>query len=263
MGSETIHRIMKVGLCVALIAGIILAYAQLPALEKKAEAFTKWVTSHPYWGPFVIGAIYMVAEVLFVPRVLLTVGTGFALKMAYGTTSKSLLIGVPVVVLAAFVASVVSFLMGRYIFKTSAKNLAAKYPLIGAIDKAMESDGFFLMTLLHFCPLVPFSILNFVIGITSMSLLDFCLSIIGIIPGTIVYILMGTSIQDVRDIVSAKKSSKNSQINLAFVITGSLIGLIGIAYTSYVTKKYFDEIVKKAEEEKRFAEFDNDQQDVP
>ena len=198
---------------------------------------------------------------LFVPRVLLTVGTGFALKMAYGTTSQSLLVGVPVVVVAAFVASVVSFLMGRYIFKESAANLAAKYPLIGAIDKAMESDGFFLMTLLHFCPLVPFTVLNFIIGITSMGLVDFCLSIIGIIPGTVVYILMGTSIQDVRDIVSARKSSKNSKINLAFIIAGTLIGLIGIAYTSYVTKKYFDEIVTKAEEEKRFEEFDNDQQE--
>ena len=205
----------------------------------------------------------MVAEVLFVPRVLLTVGTGFALKMAYGTTAKSLLIGVPVVVLAAFVASVVSFLLGRYIFKTSAKSLAAKYPLIGALDKAMESDGFFLMTLLHFCPLVPFTILNFVIGITSMGLLDFCLSIIGIIPGSVVYILMGTSIQDVRDIVSDKKSSKNARLNLAFIITGTIIGLLGIAYTSYVTKKYFDEIVQKSEEEKRFADFDNDQQDAP
>jgi len=205
----------------------------------------------------------MVAEVLFVPRVLLTVGTGFALKMAYGTTSKSLLIGVPVVVLAAFLASVVSFLMGRYIFKASAKNLAAKYPLIGAVDRAMESDGFFLMTLLHFCPLIPFTVLNFVIGITSMSLLDFCLSIVGIVPGTIVYILMGTSIQDVRDIVSAKKSSKNSKINMALIITGTLVGLVGIAYTSYVTKRYFDEIVKKAEEEKSFEDFDNDQEEAP
>ena len=92
----------------------------------------------------------MVAEVLFIPRIFLTVGTGFTLKMAYGTTAKSHLVGVPVVILAAFVASVASFLMGRYIFKTSAKSWAEKYPLVGAIDKAMETDGFFLMKLLHF-----------------------------------------------------------------------------------------------------------------
>lgn len=110
----------------------------------------------------------------------------------------------------------------------------------------METNGFFLMTLLHFCPLIPFSILNFVIGITSMRLSDFCLSIIGVLPGSFVYILMGTSIHDVQDIISEKSSSKNNSLNLAFIITGSTISLIGIAYTSYVTKQYFDEIVENA-----------------
>ena len=188
----------------------------------------------------------MLAEVFFIPRTLITIGTGYALKMSYGTTSHALVIGVPLVIIAAFIASVASFLLGRYIFKTSAANLAAKYPLIGAIDKALDTDGFYLMTLLHFCPLISFSILNFIIGITSMRFIPFCLSIIGILPGTIIYLLMGTSISDVRDIISSKNTKHNAKLNLYFVIAGTIIGLIGIAYTSWVTKRYFDEIVEKS-----------------
>jgi uncharacterized membrane protein YdjX (TVP38/TMEM64 family) len=116
MSSETLQRIIKVGLCIILIVGMVFTYYQLSELKKQLETFIKWVNSHPYWGPVAISAIYMVAEVLFVPRILLTVGTGFALKMVYQTTSKCLLIGVPVVTLASFVASVISFLLGRYIF---------------------------------------------------------------------------------------------------------------------------------------------------
>lgn len=147
--------------------------------------------------------------------------------------------------LSALLASIISFLIGRYIFSSQAKEIASKYPLIEAIDRAMETDGFYLMTLLHFCPLISFSIINFVIGITSMKIMDFCLSIVGILPSTIICLLMGTSISNLNEVFNGDKNNKNnSKLELYLVVGGSIIGLLGLIYTSYIVRGYFDEIMK-------------------
>ena len=67
---ETLHRIAKFTLCVAIICGIVAGWTQLPELENKAEDFTEWVGLHPKTGMLVIGGIFMIAEILFVPRIL-------------------------------------------------------------------------------------------------------------------------------------------------------------------------------------------------
>ena len=57
----------------------------------------------------------------------------------------------------------------------------------------MISDGLLLMVLLHMSPMVPFSILNFVVGMTAMKQKDFITSLIAVIPGTVVFLMVGTT----------------------------------------------------------------------
>ena len=141
---------------------------------------------------------------MFFPRSILTIGAGYALRKAYHDSYEAIWIGVPVVCITASLGSAIHFLLGRYIFRSSAKSYIKKYPIITAIDKAVESDGLVLLTLLHMSPVVPFSILNFVVGVTSMRFRDFVLSMVGVLPGTIVYIMIGTTISDVTDVISGK-----------------------------------------------------------
>ena len=96
------------------------------------------MAEHPALGPIAIGIVYILAETLFFPRTILTVGTGFAFMKAYDSVFKSILVGMPTVVLAASIGSIIHFTLGRYIFQTKARKIASKYPIIGAIDKAME-----------------------------------------------------------------------------------------------------------------------------
>ena len=213
-------------------------------IESNIELFIVWVSNHPFLGPLAIALVYILAETMFFPRTILTVGTGFAFMEAYDSVFKSLLVGMPTVVLAASVGSIIHFTLGRYIFQSEARKVASKYPIIGAIDKALEKQGFLLMTLLHASPIVPFGILNFVVGITSMKFKDFCLSMVGIVPGSFVQIMVGTTFKDASDIISGHSSphsDKNTE--LIVMIIGTIIGCGGIIWTSFVAKKYFDEII--------------------
>lgn len=115
---------------------------------------------------------------------------------AYDDISKTLYIGIPLVTFSCSISSLIHFGAGRFIFSSTARRMSEKYPIFRAIDKAMLSDGLLLMVMLHMSPMVPFSILNFIIGMTAMRLQDFLFSLIAVIPGTIVFILVGTTFQD-------------------------------------------------------------------
>lgn len=192
---------------------------------------------------------YIVAETLFFPRSILSIAAGYALRKAYGNSDKTLLVGIPLTSFAGSVGSVIHFGMGRYIFRDTAKALCARYPIFKALDKALVTDGFILMTLLHMSPMVPFSILNFCVGMSAMSFKDFCMSFIGVIPGSVVFVLIGTTLSDIHDLINGKSTlnKREQKIELTFVSIGSVLGIAAIIWTSIVTKKYFDEIVAENE----------------
>jgi len=68
-----------------------------------------------------------------------------------------------------------------------------------AIDKAIETEGLFLVFLLRLCPLMPLSLFNFIIGITSLSFGDYIIGLLGIIPATVGYVFIGTTLSDIEE----------------------------------------------------------------
>jgi hypothetical protein len=104
--------------------------------------------------------------------------------------------------------------------------------------------------MLRLCPLVPFSVLNFCVGFTSLTWFNFVISLIGIIPSTVIYVYIGTGISDITDAFDGKKDLYDNTIVLSTAIIGSLLGLIGIIWTSCVANKYLNEAIKNAQSEK-------------
>ena len=47
------------------------------------------------------------------------------------------------------------------------------------------------MFLLRLSPVAPFNVLNYALGLTTISLADFALASIGMVPGTVVYAYFG------------------------------------------------------------------------
>ena len=92
-------------------------------------------------------------------------------------------------------------LLGRFVFKDYAIKLKEKYPIIKALDKAIETEGLKLIFLMRLCPLIPFTLFNFAIGVTGMKLKDYCIGMIAIIPTTVAYVFLGTTISDIEDAI--------------------------------------------------------------
>ena len=84
------------------------------------------------------------------------------------------------------------------------KNLAEKYVLMKAISAAIQEQGPKLIFLLRLCPLIPFNAFNYLMGITGVSATDFAIGSLGMIPATLVYVFLGTTISDIADAASGK-----------------------------------------------------------
>ena len=86
----------------------------------------------------------------------------------------------------AMIGSLLAMLLGRYLFRRLIERRALRFRTFRAIDAALRKEGLRLTVLLRLCPLLPFSLLNYFFGLTSVSVRHFLLGGIGMIPGTIV-----------------------------------------------------------------------------
>lgn len=141
---------------------------------------------YPLAGPFAVAEAYIFCTVLFIPGSIPALGAGFAFKQAYNNTWRATLVGTAAVWLGASVGAWIAMLLGRFVFKDWAIKKAEKYPLINAINIAIESEGLKLIFLLRLCPLIPFNALNYLMGITNISVKHYNIGSIGMIPGTMV-----------------------------------------------------------------------------
>jgi uncharacterized membrane protein YdjX (TVP38/TMEM64 family) len=74
----------------------------------------------------------------------------------------------PQVWVCAVFGETVSFLLGRFLLKKWVKELTADWPMWSALDAALSEDGWKLVALLRVSPVVPFSIINYALGSSSL-----------------------------------------------------------------------------------------------
>ena len=93
--------------------------------------------------------------------------------------------------------------------------------------------------LLRLSPLVPFNILNYLLGLTSISGSDNLIGCLGMLPGTIVYVYLGASLQSIADISSTGSWSSNVG-TILLMIVGTILAFVGLVWVSKKAKKEID-----------------------
>ena len=181
-------RLLKYGF--AFGGGVLLleAVLVLPA-GAWAEQLVAWIHGAGVAGVAAYVAAYATVTLLLLPASLLTAGAGLAYGPILGTTLVS-----PVSVAAATLA----FLLGRTVARDWVASRIAGDARFAAIDAAIGRHGFRIVALLRLSPLVPFSVLNYALGLTRVRLRDFVLgSFVGMLPGTLLYVYLGSLVTTV------------------------------------------------------------------
>ncbi|MBD1213644.1 MAG: TVP38/TMEM64 family protein [Dolichospermum sp.] len=202
--------------------------ASSPSFFAFLQNTLQWINGLGALGGVVFIAIYIIATLAFLPAAILTLGAGVIFGVIWGSLY---------VFIGATLGAVAAFLVGRYLARGWVKQKISSYKKFANIDKAVSKEGLKIVFLIRLSPLFPFNLLNYALGVTSVSLKDYFLASVGMIPGTIMYVYLGHLAGDLALI--GNKSQPDNMI-LHWVI--QIIGLIAtIAVTVYVTK-----IAKKA-----------------
>jgi len=89
------------------------------------------------------------------------------------------------------------FLLGRGRLRGWARRRLAAAPKLLAVEQAVSREGLRLVLLTRLSPAFPFSLLNLAYGLSEVSLRDYTIGLIGIVPGTVLFCALGALAGDV------------------------------------------------------------------
>ena len=199
MKPSSIFRIVTLAV---LIVSIGASLFLLPTQEYLSQ-FLAWVQRIGPWGAVLLGAAYIPAALLFVPGSLLTLGAGFALGVGLGTVAVSI---------GSTLGASAAFLAGRTLARGFIEAKISHNPRFRAIDQAVKHEGFKIVLLTRLSPVFPFNLLNYAFGLTPVSLRDYFLaSWIGMLPGTVMYVYLGSAAKNLADLAAGKVEGGTGQ----------------------------------------------------
>ncbi len=186
------------------------------------------------WGPLLFIAIYILACVLFLPGSVLTLGAGVLFGLFAGSVISSI---------ASSLGATAAFLVGRYLTRDWVAKKIENHPRFKSIDDAVATEGWKIVGLTRLSPLFPFNMLNYAYGLTKVSLRDyFFASWIGMLPGTVMYVYIGSLIGDLARLGAGDRARTGAEWTLY------LVGLVAtVAVTVYITRIARSALNKKTE----------------
>lgn len=193
------------------------------ALQDLMVNALQWIEGLGGIGILAFILIYIVATVAFVPGSALTLGAGAVFGVVMGTLY---------VLVGATLGSIVAFWVGRYLARDWVSRRLEGRRNFAAIDQSVARAGFKIVLLTRLSPAFPFNLLNYAFGLTGVSLRDYTLGAVGMIPGTLLYVYLGSLLGDLAQIGTA-----NAPVNPGLQWIVRLLGLgATLAVTLYLTR---------------------------
>jgi uncharacterized membrane protein YdjX (TVP38/TMEM64 family) len=179
-----------------LLAGAVAAVRLMP-VQRWVLALVAAVQDAGLAGASLYVAVYVVATVCLLPGSLLTLAAGFIYGPVYGT---------PVALVAANLGATAAFLLARSTLREQVQRRLEKQPRFAALDALVGEHGFRVVALLRLSPLFPFTLLNYALGLTRVSLRAyFVASLLGMLPGTFLYVYLGSLVPSAAALVSGQR----------------------------------------------------------
>lgn len=162
----------------------------LDAFHASHDSFVAWYEQHPW---LVIGG-YMAAYVLitlFLPIAALMTVVGGAL---FGFWK-----GVPIASFAAAFGATLAFWLSRFVLHDSVQRHFGER--LATVNAGITKDGAFYLFSMRLVPIIPFFMINLVMGLTPMLTRTFYgVTQAGMLAGIIIYVNAGTQLAEVDDL---------------------------------------------------------------
>ncbi|KAF8072707.1 TVP38/TMEM64 family membrane protein [Scenedesmus sp. PABB004] len=173
-------------LCLLLVSAAAAQFADAAHLQRLVEGAAG---GGGVLGVVVFVLLFAVAVVLLLPGMLLSIGAG----AAYGWG-----LGAVVAWLGTLGGQVGAFVLGRYLLRGVVYDACvARLPGFAAIDANIGQDGWRLVLLLRLSPVLPYNLMNYGLGCTSVRLAPYvACSALAAVPYCAFFAWLGASATD-------------------------------------------------------------------
>jgi uncharacterized membrane protein YdjX (TVP38/TMEM64 family) len=164
-----------------LVLGACVAWVVLHRDLITTAAIETWLRGLGFWAPAGFVLIYAVGTVVFFSGALLSLAGGALFGPVWGTLWN---------LLGALLGATLAFLIARFIGAAwISQRLGGRLKRV--ID-GVEAEGWRFVAVMRLVPLVPFSLLNYALGLTRISLPAYILaSAVCMLPGALAYTWLG------------------------------------------------------------------------
>lgn len=167
-----------------LLAAGLLAAAVLLAVNRdhlNAQSIEQFMRYLGAWAPVGHIVLFAAGTVLFAPGAIFGLVGGALFGPLMGTLLN---------LAGATLGATAAFLVARYVAADWVR--ARTGARIERLIAGVEAEGWRFVALMRLVPLVPFNLLNYALGLTRISLLQYVLaSLIAMAPGTLAYTWLG------------------------------------------------------------------------
>ena len=185
--------------------------------------FATYIDSLGALGSVAFVAGYAIACVALVPGSLLTLAAG----AIFGLTK-----GIALVFAGATLGSAAAFLVARYLARGAVERRLQGDARFDTLDRAIGAEGRRIVFLLRLSPVFPFVLLNYALGLSRVTLADYLVGGLGMLPGTVLYVYYGRLAGDVAALAAGVHAPRHAGYYAVLLL--GLVATIGV--TALVTR---------------------------
>ena len=211
--AEAVARLAALGLAIAVaVAVVLLVVRPSPGAMRDTVADVRaWVDGLGLLAPLVFVAVSAALTPAMLPGPLLAGASG----LLFGTA-----LGFPLSLTAAVLGASIAFAISRWVAGDAVERVAGRRLL--AVRELVSRRGFMSVLYARIMPGVPYSLVNYAAGLTTIPLAVFAAATaVGAAPRAFAYTALGGSIGDLR--------SPEAAVAVAVLVVMGTIGLLLVA----------------------------------
>ena len=181
-GSGAVLAARSVSAVILIVALFIAARRLMP--DENLRSYLSLIEASGTTGLLLFFGLYIAACVFMLPGSILTLGAGavFGVIRGFFLVSASSTAG-----------AAAAFVIARYFARGMVTRQFSNNSTFHDVDRAVAEEGWKIVFLSRLSPVLPFNLLNYAFGLTTVPLRDYVISSwIGMMPGTLMYVYLGS-----------------------------------------------------------------------
>ena len=196
--------------------------------------FLEYVEGEGPPGLLAFVGVYVAGALLFLPFGAMEYGAGYIFAQKrnqfIGLIYATLLVSV-----SAMLSATIAFFLGRHVCYTCTAKWTKPYKIVQAITISLATKGYKTSLLLRITP-IPFTVLNYTMGGTSVKFREYLFGMLALLPGILARTFIGTTFSSLTD--------ERGTLEIILIV----IGIVATILVSLYFYRYMQRFLPELEE---------------